>query len=342
MDQVASQPKEERQAIFVESSNRRNVLPQIIEKDFWVCWTLDKLFALPEISPFLIFKGGTSLSKVYGVIERFSEDIDVSINRQYLGFEGESDPLNITGANKRKLAVEKIKEACREKVQGALFDQLHESFSTTLADETWNLSVDESDADGQTLLFAFPQASDSPTTELRYVKPLIRIELGARSEHQPYEVHPIRPYAAEDFPGVFSKPECEIKVLGAERTFWEKATILHDQYHRTATDKTAERVSRHYYDLFKLAQTQIAERAVPNRSLLADVVANKKTFFTRAAAHYDDALNGNLRLSPKEERLSALKADYERMDEMFFSGRPKMEMILDTLEELERKINAEV
>ncbi len=342
MDQIASRSKEDRQSIFVESANRRGILPQIIEKDFWVCWTLEKLFALPEVSPHLIFKGGTSLSKVYSVIERFSEDIDVSINRRYLGFDGETDPLNITGTNKRKNAVDGIKKACREKVQGSLFSQLLESFSANLTGDEWSLIVDESDKDGQTLLFAYPRDSDSGAVEhLQYVKPIIRIELGARAEHQPFESRKIRPYAAEDFPEIFSNPECEIKVLAAERTFWEKATILHDQYHRSIDDKTAERISRHYYDLIMLAQTPIAERALGDRSLLENVVENKKIFFTRSGARYDDALTGNLRLTPKAERLTALNSDYDKMDEMFFSTPPPMKDILIVLAELEERINSE-
>lgn len=342
MNQIASRSKEDRISIFSESANRRGVLPQIIEKDFWVCWTLDKLFALPEVSPHLIFKGGTSLSKVYGVIARFSEDIDVSINRKYLGFEGDADPLNISGTNKRKNAVEGIKEACRTKVQGPLLTQLHDLFSQGLVGEEWSLEIDDSDKDGQTLLFSFPQTSESDAGKaLRYVKPLIRIELGARAEHQPFEVRTIHPYAAEDFPKLFSNPECEIKVLAAERTFWEKATILHDQHHRSADDKTAERISRHYYDLYMLAQTPIAERALNDRALLENVVVNKKVFFTRSAARYDEALTGHLRLVPKAERMSALNADYSKMDEMFFSTPPPMKEILDLLAELEERINSE-
>lgn len=341
MDKIASLPQEERNALFGESANNRGVLSQIIEKDFWVCWTLDKLFALPETSPHLIFKGGTSLSKVYGIIERFSEDIDVSINRQYLGFEGESDPLNITATNKRKTAVEQIKEACKQKVNGPLLEQLQISFSTILGTDGWSLSIDDTDVDGQTLLFTFPQTTKASYVQaLRYVKPIIRIELGARAEHQPYELHKIQPYAAEDFPRSFSNPECEIKVLAAERTFWEKATILHDQFHRSEADKTADRSSRHYYDLFRLASTDIASRAIENIGLLRNVVENKKIFFTRAASKYDEALTGNLHLSPNPDRLPALRADYESMSEMFFSEPPKLDAILKELAQLEERINS--
>ncbi len=343
MDKIASQSQEERNALFGESATSRGVLSQIIEKDFWVCWTLDKLFSLPEISPHLIFKGGTSLSKVYGVIERFSEDIDVSINREYLGFEGELDPLNIVGTNKRKTAVEQIKVACKQKVQGPLLEQLQESFSANLEANGWTLSIDEGDVDGQTLLFTFPQTRRTRDLQgLRYVKPIIRIELGARAEHQPYEMHKIQSYAAEDFPQLFSNPECEIKVLAAERTFWEKATILHDQFHRSEADKTAERSSRHYYDLFKLASTDIARRAINNIGLLENVVENKKIFFTRSASKYDEALTGDLHLSPNPDRIPALKTDYEKMGEMFFSEPPKLDTILKELARLEEEINSKL
>ena len=116
MDQVARLSTAERNQLFQETASRRGVRIEIIEKDFWVCWTLKNLFDLPEIGEHFIFKGGTSLSKVFQVIERFSEDIDVSINRDYLGFDGEEDPENVEGSNKRKRQLEALKEACQSKI----------------------------------------------------------------------------------------------------------------------------------------------------------------------------------------------------------------------------------
>ena len=92
MDEFIRQPSEERRVYFEQTAARMRLSPQIVEKDFWVCWTLKELFGLPDIGGTLIFKGGTSLSKIYRMIERFSEDIDVSLDRGSLGFGGESDP----------------------------------------------------------------------------------------------------------------------------------------------------------------------------------------------------------------------------------------------------------
>ncbi len=338
MNKIASLSQEERMALFQESANSRGIQPQIIEKDFWVCWTLNKLFELPEVGPHLMFKGGTSLSKVYDVIDRFSEDIDISINREYFGFAGELDPLSIIGSNKRKAAVEDLIESCKAKVKGSLLDDLSEAFSASIGGEDWNLAVDNFDE--QSLLFEFPQSIETTNTDtLRYVKPIIRIEFGARAEHHPSEIHEIRSYAAEDFPGLFSEPTCKIKVLAAERTFWEKATILHDQFHRSETDSTAERSSRHYYDLYKLASTEIAVRAKADIDLLSSVVENKITFFPRAASKYTEALEGKLHLSPNPTRLKALRSDYQQMDEMFFSDPLDLDQILDSLAQLEIELN---
>jgi len=151
----------------------------------------------------------------------------------------------------------------------------------------------------------------------------------------------IQSYASEEYKSVFSDPTFTLAVLSGERTFWEKATILHEQFHRADDYKSAARLSRHYYDLFKLAKSDIAEKAIADRGLLERVVANKKLFFARAGANYDDALVGNIRLVPSDARVRAFKADYEKMDVMFFSTPPKFDEIILTLKGLEDTINAE-
>lgn len=343
MENVAVLSNTDRNDLFAESANQRNVAQQIIEKDFWVCWVLKTLFELPEISPHLIFKGGTSLSKVYGVIERFSEDVDVSINREYLGFKGETDPLNLESKKRQKDAVEAIKAACSAKVQNELIKHLADRVIEKIGDVGWELSIDPNDPDGQTLLFQFPRVQAEGTSrQPKYVQPIIRIELGARAEHQPSEVRSIRPYIADDFPDLLTTQEFDVKVLAAERTFWEKATILHDQHHRASEAATADRISRHYYDLHRLNQTEIVTRAMSDLGLLRDVVRNKMTFFPRAGARYEEVLEGELRLSPNNDRLKALRSDYEKMGEMFFAEVPDFDAILEDLAHLERTINAKI
>ena len=124
MDTVAALTTAERIELFLESANKRGVRREIIEKDFWVCWTLKRLFQLPDLGPHLIFKGGTSLSKIFQAIARFSEDIDISIDRAYLGFEGDKDPENIESRTKQKKTINQLRDICRAKVNEEILPQL--------------------------------------------------------------------------------------------------------------------------------------------------------------------------------------------------------------------------
>jgi hypothetical protein len=132
MNSVAALSAIERDELFQETANRRGLAIDIVEKDFWVCWTLKHLFQLQELGPHLIFKGGTSLSKIFGAIERFSEDIDVSIDRTYLGFGGDADPENMSGSKSRERQLEKLNRACGDRIETHLLPSLEESFNTVL------------------------------------------------------------------------------------------------------------------------------------------------------------------------------------------------------------------
>ena len=189
MDDVARLPVADRTDLFVATASRRALSPAIIEKDFWVCWTLKRIFTLPDPPAGLLFKGGTSLSKVFGVIERFSEDVDLSFDRAGLGFGGESDPLNATTGKKRKHGLEALTETCQRAIREQFLPQLMTAFGDALGEPpsaTWGLDLDEDDPDGQTLLFRYPAENRShPADEPAYVRPVVRLEIGARSDHWP-------------------------------------------------------------------------------------------------------------------------------------------------------------
>jgi Nucleotidyl transferase AbiEii toxin, Type IV TA system len=347
MDTVGTLSNTERIELFQEAANRRGVTRQIIEKDFWVCWTLKQLFTLPGIGEHLIFKGGTSLSKVFHVIERFSEDIDISIDRKYLGFEGKKDPEKIESRSQRNKAINKLRDACRIKVNDEILPQLIASAQKIIGPRTtgsnlWTLTTYEADPDGQSLVFAYPtEAAEGAVEENPYVRPSVLIEFGARADHWPAEEFPISPYAANEFPDSFKEPNQIVKVLAAERTFWEKATLLHSEYHRPDEKATAERISRHHYDLHELTKSDIADRAIKQLNLLGKVIEHKKIFFLRASDDYDEILHGQIHLVPIAARMEALRRDYEKMqrDRMFFGDVPTLEEILKSLKSLEAQIN---
>ena len=246
----------------------------IIEKDFWVCWTLKRIFTLPDPPAGLLFKGGTSLSKVFGVIERFSEDVDLSFDRAGLGFGGESDPLNATTGKRRKQGLEALTETCQRAIQERLLPQLVAAFGDALGEPpsaTWGLELDEDDPAGQTLLFRYPaenrsRAADEPA----YIRPVVRLEIGARSDHWPVVEAIVTSYAAEAFPGVFKEAGCKVRVLAAERTFWEKATVLHMWHHAPAEKKFRDRQSRHYYDVVRLYEHELGKAAVRDTDSAAE------------------------------------------------------------------------
>ncbi len=338
MDAFAQLPASERAIYFEQTAAQLGISPQIVEKDFWVCWTLKQLFALPDIGPHLIFKGGTSLSKVFRIIERFSEDIDVSIERSFLGFGGDNEP-EAGGSNKEKQRrIEALKAACQRKIEDDLLPALTKFIqSKTLRAERWLLRPDDSDPDGQTLIFEYPQISRSETAG--YVRRVVKIEMGARADHWPSEAKHVSSYVAEEFPKAFQEVSCSVKVLSAERTFWEKATILHAEYHRPPDKAMPDRFSRHYCDFYELIHKGIAKTAEAQLELLSRVAQHKSLFFKSSWARYGEATRGTLRIAPPEQRLTALRDDYRKMQEMFFGTPPEFNTMINLLRKWESGFN---
>lgn len=338
MDTVARAPAIERAELFRRAEG---VLPQgvraaVVEKDFWVCWTLRRVFEALQFRPHLIFKGGTSLSKAWRAIDRFSEDVDLSLSRRDLGFADDHDPEQPGISKKearRRLAA--LVESCQVAVREKLVPELRSDFATVLGRSDWSVDLDVTDP--QTVLFAYPTSELS--AGLSYVRPVIRLEMGARSDDWPALDAEIAPYAAEAFPDVFRAPSCRVRTLAAERTFWEKATLLHAECHRPVDKPSRERLSRHYYDLFRLSQLPVADRALAQADLLKRVVAHKSFFFAQGWAHYETAQPGSFRLLPGEERLADLQKDYEAMAPMIFGIPPAWDDIVKGLQKLVERIN---
>jgi hypothetical protein len=299
---------------------------------------LSELFALPDIGSALIFKGGTSLSKAYRLIERFSEDVDVSINRTSLDFGEEFDPGENVSNAERKRRVERLMKSCQlkitEELRPAMIRVIESRFKGA---RDWSLEIDENTADRQTLLYAYP--SSLPSVSRTYIKPAVKIEFGARSDHWPNQQVQIMPYIAQWFSEAFRTPAFAAKVLAAERTFWEKAALLHAEYHRPVDKEMPPRLSRHYYDVSRLILSEAGNQATNNLKLLKQVAEHNKVFFPRGWAHYDEAKQGSLHITPLPQRLRALEEDYNGMQEMFFVGQPEFAEVLRILGEWEHRFN---
>jgi len=324
MDSVAELNSAERKDLFSETAAQLGMTAAIVEKDFWVTWTLDKIFRNPGLRANLKFKGGTSLSKVFGLIERFSEDIDLILNWKVLTAE---NPQEDRSKKKQKKLVQEIREAGRNYIEEKLLPVISAEI-----DSVCTCKIDENDLNIINLFY--PRAFSD-----EYIRPEIRLEIGPIASWLPYDAHTITSYAAEQFPQIFIKPDCEVQVIKAERTFWEKATILHHEANRPEESTQPLRTSRHYYDMAQMALSSIKDSALANIPILDDVVDFKNKFYPRGWAQYDQAKPGTLKLVPREHVLEAVKKDYKAMRNMIYGRYPSYGEILQILKELEDEIN---
>ena len=335
---LARRPNKELFAVFEETGVRLEVGSHIVEKDFWVCWLLRLIFAEKELGDHLVFKGGTSLSKVFGVIHRFSEDIDLAVDPDWLGFEGDSRPQAAASRSGFDKRVKALEMACIATVQNRFMPALARRVAEHLPGAA--ASVIDFEVDTAThspvLLFAYPRAG-RPTGSLR---PQVKLEFGALYDQRPVGAHTITPLLAEVFPDLFREASCSVVALEAERTFWEKATILHAEYYRPADKPTPIGFSRHYYDLYCLSQNAAGQRALADIDLLARVRAHKQSFFRSRWAHYDSAVPGSFHLVPVPDRRRQIERDYRNMADMFTAPPPPFATIMEYLGAVEEQFNS--
>lgn len=337
MDAFLTMRASERRQLCELAGTALGLRPASIEKDFWVCWTLRELFSLPGTGPYLTFKGGTSLSKGWGLIERFSEDIDVVIDREFLGFGGEHSPEATSGSNERRRRLEALRAASQKHIRESLAPEFARRLRERLPDEkSWTLLDDPGDPDGQTLVFTYPAVF--PATS--YLQAAVRIELGARSDIDPSATPGIRPYIADALPDALGPDTFAVQTLDPKRTFWEKAALLHEENYRADGRPPALRLARHYYDLWCLIRAGTGAAALADPELFDRVVAHRSVFFRRTREAQNTLRPGSLRLLPPDERRREWRLDYEAMREtMFFREPPSFDEILKVVGEFEQRFN---
>jgi predicted nucleotidyltransferase component of viral defense system len=334
LDAFAAMTVAERRPYFEASADRRDTLAVIIEKDFWVVWTLKHLFALNPRPP-LIFKGGTSLSKAFGIIERFSEDIDLIVDRGYFGFSGEHDIAAVTSTSARNRRLDRVSERVASYVASDLLPSLRARFDALLS-QTARLEIDPQRP--ETLLFYYP-------TDLQhdYVRSMVQIEMGGNADNWPTVVCGIRAYVQEDFPAAIAEAPVDVVTIDAARTFWEKLTILHKTAHRLEIEPAwipPPRYSRHYYDVYRLSRAGVLTQAFTN-ALLVDAVRDAaQMFFGDRKAKYEEFTIGTIRVLPDASGVIALARDYTAMRDMIFGEYPSFDEILRELADVESLINA--
>jgi hypothetical protein len=322
----------EQSQIYRALGPRLSRSPVVLEKDVWVCWVLQTLFTMPGRLP-MAFKGGTSLSKVFGAIARFSEDVDITLD--YRGLDSSFDPFaaGVSNSQLRKFS-DSLKSFVREHAHGVVGPHFQERLATEFGVDHSRIEITD---DGEQLRVHYSTALDAAAD---YVGNSVLIEFGGRNITEPNELHVVRPDIAQHVP-TLEFPNSKVSVLSPARTFWEKATLMHVECQRGEFHASAERLSRHWYDLATLADLEYGHAALANRDLLADVVKHKKVFYNTSYANYDACLARQLRLLPNEAALTALRADFQRMIDagMFIGEAPAFDGIVERLRALEARIN---
>ncbi len=325
-------PTGEQAEILTAMSVKTGRSAQVLQKDVWVCWALKELFGA-RTNIRMAFKGGTSLSKVFQVIHRFSEDVDVTLDYRDLCRGLGVDPFAAdTSKSKKRLFSEQLKERVREYIHQELVPPIAASF-IELTNGKGHVEVSQ---DGEKVQLHYPSGLGSGAP---YMGDWILLEFGGRNVTEPNGPYRIKAAIADEL-SALEFPEADVMVLSPERTFWEKATLIHVACHRQR-ESSAERISRHWYDLVMLYRKEIGKNALSNRELLNDVVRHKKVFFDASYANYDDCLTKGFLLVPDEPLLAGLRQDYSQMESsgMFDEPPPSFDEIVEVLRQIEDVVN---
>ena len=335
----------DRRDLFAATARRIGTTEQNVEKDFWVCWTLGALFhRLPPGGPRLLFKGGTSLSKAFGLINRFSEDIDITVFRDDLGEGASLEELEALTGKKRRARLDAIRDACRRYINDDLRAQLESVVARYLEAagvrrDTVVVVLDDEDPDGQTLLVRYPSAAANSAP---YVQPSVRIECGAKSALDPNVPAAVEPYVAVEV----AAPELRVRnvtTIEPRRTFWDKVVILHGLRrwfeNKGELRQEGQRISRHYYDLHCLLTADLGTSAVGDFALGAECVRHARMFFDRVPFDLASAVPGTFAVAPTAGMVARLQRDYESMTGMIFGPVPVFSDVLASLAELEHRLN---
>lgn len=328
MYKIAMMSNEDRKFIFDTTALKLKMHPAIIEKDFWVCYILDYLFNKSKYKNHFTFKGGTSLSKAYGVISRMSEDIDVILDWELLGV-GRTEPFMDRSKRQQELLNEKINDKAQNFIAGELALDIKEGFSSIAGLEI------EVVKEEQLINIYYPRVYDINNIG---ILPCVRLEIGPLAAWSPAKNTAINPYIAGIIPN-FTIEGTTVRTVTIARTFWEKITILHMEANRPLDRSMPKRYSRHYYDVYQIYNSKYFKDILKDKEILTTVTEFKIRFYYSSWAKYGDVLSGNIKIVPPISRFKDLEDDYNSMKEMIIGEAPSFSEIINRLSKLEDILN---
>ena len=315
-------------ACFRAISDKYDLKIPAVEKDWWVTHSLAVIFSMPYAKS-LIFKGGTSLSKAWKIIERFSEDVDLALDREFLGFAGELSKKQI------------------QKLRYASYEFLTEKFTPELQHKFNDLGfidvlvkpreVVNHDQDPLVIEIYYPKLTERDI----YLRPGVLVEIGSRSLKEPFSPCKFKTLVAENYSDKsFADSEITIPTVNVERTFLEKIFLLHEEFQRPAEKRRVERLSRHLYDIEKISQTPYFQKALSDKELYRTIVAHRDKFSHVGGVDYKKHEPQFINIIPPENLLPLWEKDYAEMSEsMIYGKKLNFKDLMDNLKQVNNKIN---
>jgi len=326
---IALLGREDREVLFSRTAEKMKMHPSIVEKDFWVCFMLNHLFHDCMYKDAFVFKGGTSLSKSYHVIERFSEDIDLILDWRKL--TNDTDPWDERSKTKQDQYNKEINSQAAVFYREELVPALNKELALKLGEGAW---VEVDDNDPMVVNFRYPR-----DFSMEYLVPVVRLEIGPLAEWMPSHVAIVEPFAATEYPNAFEQRTTDILTIDIERTFWEKLTILHKMAYFPQGKVLPRRYARHLYDVYCMANSWVKDSAFARKELLQKDVVFKQKFYYAKSAHYETATLKEIKLIPADYIMDEVREDYAAMKNMIYGAYPDFDSILTYLDELEDEIH---
>jgi hypothetical protein len=334
------QPSPQRASVFVEAAGERRTTPANIEKDFWLCFVLDALFTgRKQTWPTMFFRGGTSLSKAFGLIDRFSEDIDVAMDRARF-LPGTLAALEKLDDVNRETRLDALSRLSAQFVRDDIVPHLTAHFKKTVDDKTEIPQVVVSKTDELTIEVPYQALTRGDTS---YIRSIVRLEFSIRAALTPRANKTITPYIAPMLDDA-KMAVAKVPTIAARRTFWDKLLIAHEIKGRFGSDtnplRADERVSRHYYDLYKLLKAKVVDTKPEALSLARNCQRHSSLFYPTPGVDISSAVPGTFDIIPSESLRTLLERDYGQMAVMIFGSVPSFGEILNELETFQTRVNA--
>ena len=335
MERFFAIPIDRQRELFREAGVLKRLPPASIEKDLWVCWLLEQMMSLEPWGQHLTFKGGTSLSKAHGLIERFSEDIDLVVDRVALDLVGANDPAEAASPRQGKERVKRIAKACYAWAEEEFVPTLRRSIGNELGDDDWHLDLAPITENQETsFTFRYPRVIEGGSG---YLRPEIKVELVAKADPWPSTPLPISSYVHQLFPEVLGEGVFNANTMHAERTLLEKALLLHEVLVQRP-EGPRPRLARHYFDLYQLSKAGFGERSMEDRSLYRAIIEHRRTFYRYGSVDYDALVSEGFSIIPQGDARKEWEKDYADMQRDMFHGEvPTFATVMEEMAQFEAR-----